>query len=51
MVHECFIISKTEYLEKTLYHAYYAFESLHFRAANELVCRICGVTPDILFGE
>ena len=45
------LIRKTEYLEKTLYHAYYAFESLYHRKPEELVCGICGVSPDILFGK
>ena len=42
---------KTKYLEVTLYHSYYAFESLFHRSPAELVCGVCGATPDILFGK
>ena len=42
---------KTKYLEVTLYHAYYSFESLLHRSPSDLVCGVCGATPDILFGK
>ena len=45
------MFSKREYLESKLYHAFYAFESLTTRPPSSLVCGICGIIPDILYGE
>jgi hypothetical protein len=50
IIEEISFTRKTEYLEKTIYHAFYAFESLYTRTADHLLCAICGITPDILFG-
>ena len=48
---KCIFFRKKDYFEKTLYHGYYAFEALNRRMPAVLVCGICGVSPDILFGE
>ena len=39
-----------EYLEIKLYHAYYAFEALTDRPSGDVICGICGLVPDVLFG-
>ena len=45
------VFRKREYLESKLYNAFYAFESLTVRPASSLVCGVCGIIPDILYGE
>ena len=51
----CFILifklRKQEYFESKLYHAYYAFEALSTRPSGDLICDICGIVPDVLFGN
>ena len=42
---------KKEYLEAKIYHAFYAFESLTVSPASSLVCGVCGIIPDVLFGK
>ena len=42
---------KKEYLEAKIYHAFYAFESLTVRPASSIVCGVCGIIPDVLFGK
>ena len=44
-------LRKQEYLESKLYHAYYAFEALTNRLSGDHICGICGIIPDVLFGN
>ena len=47
----CYVYRKKKYLEVKIYHAFYALEALVKRESSSQICGVCGLIPDVPFGD
>lgn len=42
---------EAKYIEELLYNGFYAFEAITVRDLDAVVCGICGIAGEVLFGD